>query len=334
MPAIVPAGRFGGHRSVAGIAFPAWRTSSRIRPPCGPCFPTAGTRMPPVPPAASGIGWLRASVARFCDGAAHARRRGYAVDLLGAIDPADLERRAHDATADIVRGRSTVDVMSEVARPVPVGVLMGALRRRPRLRSAGALPVVAGAGALPVAAGAGALPVAAGAGALPVAAGAGALPVAAGAAVAAAARAYQPHTNGDREADAAVATLVEAFGGVADEITAARVGLLVQAYDATAGLIGNAIVGRDEVAAALREDPPVRRTRRVRGGSTVHVDLTANPFGAGPHRCPGREHATAIVAGVVAALRDFRPVAGGIEYEPSPALRIPARLLVTRGPGP
>ena len=48
----------------------------------------------------------------------------------------------------------------------------------------------------------------------------------------------------------------------------------------------------------------VRLTRRVRDGVDVHLDLTADPalaFGAGPHRCPGRAHATAIAAGVLAA---------------------------------
>ena len=32
-------------------------------------------RMPSVPPASSGIGWLRATVPRFCDGPTHRRRR-------------------------------------------------------------------------------------------------------------------------------------------------------------------------------------------------------------------------------------------------------------------
>ena len=37
-------------------------------------------------------------------------------------------------------------------------------------------------------------------------------------------------------------------------------------------------------------DPPVPFTRRVApDGSTVLVDLTEAPFGAGPHACPGRD---------------------------------------------
>ena len=124
-------------------------------------------------------------------------------------------------------------------------------------------------------------------------------------AVAAAARCYLPHTQPDPEADAAVATLVAAFGGAADEPTAARIGLLMQACEATAALIAGARVA-DTVEAALRRDPPVRRTRRMQGDREVHLDLTTLPFGAGRHACPGREHAIAIATGVVDALRDAR----------------------------
>ncbi|HET9140618.1 MAG TPA: hypothetical protein VFO68_14730, partial [Actinophytocola sp.] len=101
----------------------------------------------------------------------------------------------------------------------------------------------------------------------------------------------------------------EACGGVWDEATAARIGLLVQACDATAGLVRNAGergadgTPEETVAATLREDPPVRSTRRVRDGEPVTVDLSTLPFGAGPHACPGREHAVAIACGVVAGLR-------------------------------
>jgi cytochrome P450 len=121
-------------------------------------------------------------------------------------------------------------------------------------------------------------------------------------AVAAAARSYQPHTPVTAEADAAVATLVAAFGGGWDEPTAARISVLVQACDATAGLI-DAAISAGGVAAALRDDPPARRTRRVRAGREVQIDLSSVPFGAGPHRCPGSEHATAIAEGVLDALR-------------------------------
>jgi cytochrome P450 len=243
-----------------------------------------GYTMPRVDPAATtGIAWLRAAVARFSDGPAHARRRAYAVDLLTDLNPAHLRERARARTAAVLSGATTpVDVMSAVARPVPIGVLGAALGVQEDLTPA----------------------------------------------VAAAARSYQPHGGDTPEADAAVAALVAAFGGAADEPTAARISLLVQACDATAGLIGNAIIA-GAVAAALEHDPPVRRTRRIHDGREIHLDLTGAPFGAGPHRCPGSEHATAIAAGVLDGLAGWHVVAGDVDYEPSPALRIPARILTS-----
>jgi cytochrome P450 len=144
--------------------------------------------------------------------------------------------------------------------------------------------------------------------------------------VAEVAQAYHPGTGDEAAADRAVAALVAAFGGTADEATAARIGLLVQAHAATAGLIAAARPRRDgaEPLAAildetLRHDPPVRATRRVRpDGVPVLLDLAAanrdpdlfaDPdrfdagrldaarhltFGAGSHACPGRDHALAL----------------------------------------
>jgi cytochrome P450 len=122
--------------------------------------------------------------------------------------------------------------------------------------------------------------------------------------VAAVAVAYH---SADPAADDAVATLVAWFGGTPDEATAARIGVLVQACDATAGLIERAaasgIVGTvdDIVAATLRDDPPVLATRRLVDGEVRLVSLVGAPFGAGPHACPGREHAIAIASGVLDA---------------------------------
>jgi hypothetical protein len=146
--------------------------------------------------------------------------------------------------------------------------------------------------------------------------------------VATAARAYQPHVEAETDAaDGAVARLVEACGGIADELAAARIGLLVQACDATADLVERAVAAMrehegatvDEILAdVLRDDPPVRATRRlatapagigsaeVSPGTIVTLDLAAAgddhlPFGAGLRSCPGREHALAIAAGCVMA---------------------------------
>ncbi|PXY30965.1 hypothetical protein [Prauserella muralis] len=128
--------------------------------------------------------------------------------------------------------------------------------------------------------------------------------------VVAAARHYQPHTGDGHAADAAVQRLVTACGGIADEHTAARIGLLVQACVATADL-AESVLRRpgpveEVVVLVLREEPPVRATRRVGpDGAEVVVDLAGAglPFGAGEHACPGREHALALVAGIAEGVR-------------------------------
>jgi hypothetical protein len=109
-----------------------------------------------------------------------------------------------------------------------------------------------------------------------------------GAAVAATrivAAAYQPHTS-HPDADDALARLLELLPGGEEEVVAARVAILVQACEATAGLVRG-------------EDVPVPVTRRVGpDGRTVLVDLADHPFGAGPRRCPGEAHARALVEGL------------------------------------
>ncbi|UWP84636.1 hypothetical protein Dfulv_10530 [Dactylosporangium fulvum] len=123
------------------------------------------------------------------------------------------------------------------------------------------------------------------------------------------AAAYQPGTGDEEPADGAVERLVAAFGGAHDEPTAARIGLLVQACDATATLIERARTR--PVADVLRDAPPVVATRRqalaaatvagvpVAAGEVVRLSLAADPFGAGPRACPGRAHALALVEGVL-----------------------------------
>ncbi len=110
------------------------------------------------------------------------------------------------------------------------------------------------------------------------------------------ASAYQPHRPVTSRADDALERLVLACGGRGtggraqqdeerDERTAALVGLLVQACDATAALVAGV-------------EPPVPTTRRIApDGGTVEVPLDAAPFGAGRHACPGREHALALARG-------------------------------------
>jgi cytochrome P450 len=125
----------------------------------------------------------------------------------------------------------------------------------------------------------------------------------AGDAVADVARAYHPHTVADAAADRAVARLVDAFGGVTDELTAARIGLLVQSCDATAALVAKAR-NHSSLAETLRDDPPLPSTRRVRDGEVVLVSLDGHPFGAGTHQCPGQEHALALAEGILARPTD------------------------------
>ena len=110
---------------------------------------------------------------------------------------------------------------------------------------------------------------------------------------------------------------------------ALRVQLLVQSYTATATLIETAIRRLDEAAhpsriptedvviAVLRDEPPVRTTKRIapdRAVITVHLDGPdrAAPadsgslplaFGAGPRRCPAPRHAIAIAVAVIDELR-------------------------------
>ena len=143
-------------------------------------------------------------------------------------------------------------------------------------------------------------------------------------------------------ADAAVARLTEAFSTLdpdADSETVAnRIGLLVQACDATATLVANArsrqvageVLGEDvaaRIASTLRHDPPVRTMRRIAlrdtrvagvdiaAGAFVTLDvaaasldpdaaeLPALTFGVEPRRCPGEKYAIALAAGIIQRLR-------------------------------
>ncbi|MET8847790.1 hypothetical protein [Amycolatopsis sp. NPDC004625] len=239
----------------------------------------------PVPPVPSEVplgtvAWLRASVARFSNGPDHVRRRALAVDALAPVDVDALQRNAFERTSRIAAGLDVVDVMADIARPVPVGVLAEAL----------GLPDVS-ADVVPVAA------------------------------------AYHPHVTPDAAAEAALTRLIAACGGPSER-TAARIGLLVQACDATAGLIGN------ELFASLTGKPagqPVLATRRRIGGEDVSVPLAGTPFGAGPRACPGSRHAVALATGVLEALRGFRLTERETPWVGAPNLRLPAHLWVTRG---
>src|SRR4051794_23841544 len=88
-----------------------------------------------VPPAAAvaegagGLAWLRASVGRFCNREAHARRRALGPAELAGLDCLALEREARARAEALLglTGRKPVDFMARVARPAVVEVLARAL---------------------------------------------------------------------------------------------------------------------------------------------------------------------------------------------------------------
>ncbi|MEV6240194.1 isocitrate lyase/phosphoenolpyruvate mutase family protein [Lentzea sp. NPDC051838] len=88
---------------------------------------------------------------------------------------------------------------------------------------------------------------------------------------------YQPHEPITDEADAAVERLASSH----DEETAARIGLLVQAWAATHALAKNLEAGSSAA--------PVPITRRAAQDGVIEVSLENHPFGHGAHACPGRD---------------------------------------------
>jgi cytochrome P450 len=125
------------------------------------------------------------------------------------------------------------------------------------------------------------------------------------------AQAYQPGTGDESRADSAITGLVAVLGGAFDELTAARIGILVQAFQPTTALIERA--RHRPVHEVLRDDPPVPATKRqalvattvggvrIEAGEVVQLGLSGDlAFGAGPHRCPGRELALALIEGALA----------------------------------
>ncbi|MFJ9608557.1 hypothetical protein ACIRS1_19690 [Kitasatospora sp. NPDC101176] len=251
------------------------------------------------PPAADGpaggVAWLRARVARFGSGEVHARRRALVEADLASLDPGALRRAAATECASDVRLRVVRALAAQLGLAEPEAVARD---------------------------------------------------------VVLVARAYFADAPDDPEADAAVARLLPAMGcgeegaeqedpgqegagredtgqeragresagreGAGQERAANRIGLLVQACEATAALVEHARRGTG-LEAALRDDPPVRMMRRVAArdtavagvalpaGTPVLLDLVAAQepdrepltFGASPRICPGRAHALAIAGGIL-----------------------------------
>ena len=233
-----------------------------------------------VPPAAAvpetefgTLAWLRSLVARFCDGDAHDRRRALVERDLADLDPDRLRLAAAELTgrelAQQARGEQ-FDAMI-LARRVPVAVLAAELGLvRDGLRRAVDAVITASPG----------------------------------------------YPNPDAAwlgTDASVKQLAEALVAAGDlgpqdaELLANRIGLLMQACDATAGLIGNALISAfvvgdgdsDNVAAAdelvaetISVDPPVccgpgGLARTARRSRSISAAARSGPDG-GRARAPIR----------------------------------------------
>jgi cytochrome P450 len=297
---------------------------------------TVGPPGPAGPPGT--VSWLRASVSRFANGAEHRGRRALVEAELGRLDPGALRAAGHELALDQLarcgRPGDRADVMSLLARRVPVAVLAAQLGLADPLRAAAAVTAVAAC--------------------------------------------YFPGSGAGREqrADAETAWLVAALSPASPDVTVARIAIMVQACDATAGLIGTALyLLRDRpggaapagekwrtealLAETLRRRPPASKFRRVAtapaelGGQHVAAgdrvvcdvdaagrDPQAAPhgsgraaaglaFGAGLRPCPGPHQALALAAAVIDAVRERCVLQPGapVTYEAAPT-RVPERLEV------
>ncbi|MFE2407659.1 hypothetical protein ACFXDE_04860 [Kitasatospora sp. NPDC059408] len=251
--------------------------------------PAAGAADSPV----GSLAWLRATVARFTgDEQVHARRRAHAEAGLAGLDPEQLRPAAAGSAAG-ADGRPAdprhADDWHAADRHAVVRTLAEALGLPG--------PDVVAEAVVAVSAGYFGGPL---------------TPVEA------------------KAADEAVALLLAHVGdNGSPEAAAQRIGLLVQACDATARLVEHARRATPDglpaggaagvLGEVLRYDPPVPALRRravadvrvgereVRSGEAVLIDVATAQrdapdllvFGAGPHRCPGRAHALALAAGLL-----------------------------------
>jgi cytochrome P450 len=207
------------------------------------------------------INWLRASVSRFANGEQHARRRARVVTELAGLSltglRADAERRTHEVI-DAAAGQAAIDVIASLARRVPMAALAASLGIADADRAAEAVTAVAAA--------------------------------------------YFPGADARREraGDVATADLVrmlspagpageQVLSPADEERVVARITLLAQGCEATAGLIGEAVQRalpplpaatpawstEAILAEVLRHDPPAPVLRRIsrrpaeRNGSPV-----------------------------------------------------------------
>lgn len=275
------------------------------------------------PPIGSGpAAALVARMARFSDGDAHRRRRALTLRLLPPV--AEIGARAADRAArylDECGAAAVLDVMP-LARTLPAEAL-GAAMGLSGLQAASAADLT---GRLCDALSAG-------------------------------------RTSDADEAATRLCAALRPLRLSGDDEVVAAASILFQARDATAALIGAAVLSPApaesgqtavRVDAVLRREAPVQCTRRaavadttigaavIPRGSDVWIFLAAAElgngrpaaFGSGPHGCPAAEEAATIARAVVTVLygRGWRPVTGQrVDYEPRPNLRLPSRVLVSRG---
>jgi cytochrome P450 len=273
---------------------------------------------------------LMARMARFSDGADHRRRRDLVIRLLPPV--AEVARAAGSRANDyLCRRAAPFDVMP-MARSLPAEVLARALG----LPSGMADRAAELTGALCDALTPSLLP----------------------------RQGTGPHAD---TAAQELAALVAGLGSQDEEHLAAVISILFQARDATAALIGTAVLAGpgtgngsglrlspgQRVERVLRREAPVQCTRRtavadalvgdavIPAGAPVWIFVAtaergaAVPatFGTGPHGCPAAAHAVAMARQVVAVLDAdcWYPVAGQrIEFEPRPNIRVPSHVMVAR----
>ena len=194
------------------------------------------------------VAWLRASVSRFANGAEHRARRILAERELERLEPDDLRRSASRRT----------DALLAAAGGTRIDVMGCLARRVPMQTMAAALGFADAEGAAE--------------------------------AVVAIAAAYFPGADvqSQRAADLATAQLVEMLGPAELEVIVARIALMVQGCDATAGLIGTALHAVQDgdpqwptdavLTEVLRHSPPVRASRRI---ASANLDLDGGRVRAG-----------------------------------------------------
>jgi cytochrome P450 len=271
---------------------------------------------------------LVALMARFSDAPDHQRRRALVARLMPSV--AEVSRAAGALADDYLRRRSAPFDVMPMARSAPVQALARAL----------GLPAGPASQAATLT----------------------------GKLCDALAPSLTPRSGTGTVADAVateLTTLMAGLGSGDEEEVAALISILFQARDATAALIGTAMLAvtgpLDAGSAAagrlvervLRQDAPVQCTRRIAkadlaigdseipAGAAVWIFLataewaggTPATFGSGPHACPGAAQATAIARQAVAVLaaEGWRALPGQhVSLEPRPNIRVPARVLVAR----